>query len=54
MGHRTPGTVPPLCPQDLLSQVSLNGLDFCSGNLIEVFKTTCSMLFLAFEGHCGM
>ena len=53
-GSQTPGTVPPLCPQDLLSQVSLNGLDFCSGNIIQVFKTTCSRLFLAFGGHCGM
>ena len=85
---QTPGTAPPLCPQDLLSQVSLNGLDFCPGNLIQVFiylfificsefchtlkwkglgftclphpdppqvfKTTCSRLFLAFGGHCGM
>ena len=40
-GHGGPGTAPPLCPQDPADEEPLNGLDFCSGDLMDAFITAC-------------
>ena len=38
-GHGAPGAAPPLCPQDPADKEPLNGLDFCSGSLMDAFIT---------------
>ena len=53
VGHRAPGDAPPLCPKDPADKEPLNGLDFCSRNLMDVFISTCWSPVLLFGGHCG-
>ena len=54
MGHGAPGSALPLCPQDPADEELLNILDFCSGNMMDVFISACWTPVLLFGGHCGL